>query len=271
MSEVKWIKIVTNIFDNKKIRIIESMPEGDSLIVVWLKLLILAGDVNDGGYVYFTKDIPYTDQMLSTLFNRPMATIQLALRTFEEFGMIEIFNDVIHVSNWERYQNVEGLERIREQTRVRVARFRENKRLQCNVTCNATVTDGNATDIDIDKEKEKDILSSKVEDVVSYLNQKTGKNFKASTKGTQKHIKARLAEGYSLEDFYNVIDIKCGQWLLDQKMSAYLRPETLFAPGHFEAYLNETPKKVRRKEPEVVIDPEAEARQKEWEAGFHDA
>jgi uncharacterized phage protein (TIGR02220 family) len=200
-----------------------------------------------------------------------MTTIQLALKTFEEFGMIETFNDIIHVSNWERYQNVEGMERIRLQTRARVAKYRETKRLQCNVTGNVTVTDGNATDKEEDKDKEKDIniLSSKVEDVVSYLNRKTGKSFRASTKGTQKHIKARLEEGYSLEDFYRVIDIKCKQWLSDQKMSAYLRPETLFAPGHFEAYLNEAPRKAKKPEPKV--DPEEEARQKAWEEGFHDA
>jgi len=68
-----------------------------------------------------------------------------------------------------------------------------------------------------------------------------------------------------------VIDVKCSQWLEDSKMSAYLRPETLFAPGHFEAYLNEAPKKVKEAEPEVIIDPEEEARQKAWEEGFHDA
>jgi predicted phage replisome organizer/uncharacterized phage protein (TIGR02220 family) len=273
MGEVKWIKIVTDIFNNKKIRIIESMPEGDAIIVIWFKLLMLAGNINEGGNVFFTRDIPYTDQMLSTLFNRPVTTVQLALKTFVEFNMIDIFDDIIHVSNWEKYQNVEGMEKIREQTRARVAKHRENKRLQCNVTCNATVTDSNAIDIDkdIDKEKDINILSSKVEDVVSYLNQKTGKSFRASTKGTQKHIKARLDEGYSVEDFYSVIDVKCSQWLEDSKMSAYLRPETLFAPGHFEAYLNEAPKKAKIKQPEVVIDPEEEARQKAWEEGFHDA
>lgn len=159
MANVKWIKIATDIFNNKKIRVIESMPEGDSIIVIWFKILMAAGIVNDEGNVYFTKEIPYTDQMLATVFNRPLTTIQLALRTFEEFGMIEIVNDVIHVSNWAKYQNVEGMERVREQTRLRVSRHRELKKMECNVTCNATVTQSNATDIeeerDIEKEKEK--------------------------------------------------------------------------------------------------------------------
>lgn len=158
MAEVKWIKIATDIFDNKKIKIIESMPDGDAIIVIWFKILMLAGNVNDGGSVYFTKDIPYTDQMLATVFNKPLSTIQLALNTFEKFGMIQVVDDIIHLSNWEKYQNVDGLEKIREQTRARVAKHREMKKLECNVTSNVTVTQCNATDIeeDIDIELDKD-------------------------------------------------------------------------------------------------------------------
>lgn len=143
MANVQWIKITTDIFDNRKIKQIENMPDGDALVVIWLKLLILAGNINDGGCVYFTKDIPFTDQLLATEFNRPIATIQLALTTFERFGMIEIVDDVIFVSNWERYQNIEGMDRIREQTRKRVAKHREKQRL---LQGNVTVTQGNATD-----------------------------------------------------------------------------------------------------------------------------
>lgn len=161
MAEVKWIKIATDIFDNKKIKIIESMPDGDAIIVIWFKILMLAGNVNDGGSVYFTKDIPYTDQMLSTVFNRPLSTIQLALNTFEKFGMIQVVDDVIQLSNWEKYQNVDGLEKIREQTRARVAKHREMKKLECNVTGNVTVTHGNATDIDIEEDIDIDIEKDK--------------------------------------------------------------------------------------------------------------
>jgi len=158
MADIKWIKITTDIFDNRKIRQIESMPDGDTIIVIWLKLLILAGDVNDSGLVYFTRDIPYTDQLLSTQFNRPLNTIQLALRTFQQFGMIDVVDDVICVSNWEKYQNIEAMDKIREQTRKRVAKHRELKRLEdSNAKCNVTVTQCNATEIDIEKDIEKDI------------------------------------------------------------------------------------------------------------------
>lgn len=249
MAEVKWIKIVTDIFDNKKIRIIESMPEGDTIIVVWFKILMLAGNVNDGGAVYFTKDIPYTEQMLATLFDRPLTTVQLALSTFEKFGMIEVVNDIIQVSNWERYQNVEGLERVRELTRARVNKYREAKRIECNVTRNVTVTQSNGTDIDIDKDKEnKSILSDKQKkqladnmtpitlDVVTYLNEKANTNFKPCTDKTKRCIKARVNEGFTLEDFKKVIDKKVNEWM-GTEFQQYLRPETLFGTK-FEGYLN---------------------------------
>lgn len=147
MAEVKWIKLATNVFNNRKIRLIESMPEGDTIIVIWFKLLMLAGEINDDGNIYFTKELAYTDQMLATVFDRPIATIQLALKTFEEFGMIEIIDNIIHVSNWEKYQNVAGLDRIKEQTRQRVARHREKRRIEQNIiTC--SYCGGKATGVD---------------------------------------------------------------------------------------------------------------------------
>ena len=130
MAEVEWIKLSTDIFGNRKIKQIEAMPDGDSLIIIWIKLIVLAGEINDGGCIYFTPEIPYTDQLLATQFNRPLATIQLALQTFRSFRMIDIEDDVIHITNWERYQNVERLDQIREQTRARVAKHREKKRLE---------------------------------------------------------------------------------------------------------------------------------------------
>ena len=75
------------------------------------------------------------------------------------------------------------------------------------------------------------------EEIVPYLNQKTGKNFKHTSKVTQRHIRARLAEGFTVSDFKQVIDNKCNDWLRDQKMKEYLRPETLFGTK-FESYLN---------------------------------
>lgn len=129
MAEVKWIKMATNIWDNRKIVQIESLPDGDTIIVIWLKLLCLAGTTNDSGMVYFTKEIPYTEQMLSTLFNRPLATIQFALKVFQEFEMISIIDDFLQISNWKKYQNIEGMDKIREQNRIRKQNQRERQKI----------------------------------------------------------------------------------------------------------------------------------------------
>lgn len=140
MAEIKWIKIVTDIFDNRKIRQIEVLPDGDTIIVIWFKLLCLAGIINDNGNIYITQEIPYTDETLATQFNRPLATIQLALRTFQSFGMVEIIDDMLKISNWENYQNIEGMEKVREQTRKRVQKYRERKKTELLGTGNVNVT-----------------------------------------------------------------------------------------------------------------------------------
>src|SRR5690606_13932590 len=128
VSEVKWIKLSTNMFEDEKIRLIESIPDADALLVIWIKLLAQAGKTNASGYIFLNENIPYTDEMLATIFNRPINTIRLALKTFQEFGMIEISdNHFINIINWEKHQNIAGLEKIREQTRKRVAKHREKK------------------------------------------------------------------------------------------------------------------------------------------------
>lgn len=135
--EIKWIKIVTDIFDDEKILLIESMPEADSIIVIWFKLLCLAGKTNNGGVLMLNDRIPYNDEMLATIFRRPINTVRMALDTFENFGMIERINNTVTIPNWEKHQNTEKLGDMKEQNRERQKRFREKqKRLACNVTHN---------------------------------------------------------------------------------------------------------------------------------------
>lgn len=128
-SDVKWIKIVTDIFDDEKIQIIEGMPEGDTLLVIWFKLICLAGKSNCNGYLYISDEIPYNEQMLISIFRRKEATIKLALQIFQQLKMIEIIDNVFFLSNFEKYQNVKALEELKEQNRLRVAKHRETKKL----------------------------------------------------------------------------------------------------------------------------------------------
>lgn len=167
MAEVKWIKLNVAMFDDDKIRIIETMPEADSILIIWVKLLTLAGKKNMNGYIFLTENIPYTDEMLAGLFNRPLPIVRLALETFSRFNMIN-YNEsqYLHITNWDKHQNIEGLDKIREQTKKRVAEYRERQKKlpspelsDCNATSNVTVTHGNATEIDKEEDKEKDNIS----------------------------------------------------------------------------------------------------------------
>lgn len=173
MSDVKWIKLSTNMFDDEKIKLIEKMPDADTILVVWIKLLTQAGKTNASGYIYLNESIPYTDEMMATIFNRPIGTIRLALETFKSFGMIEIDEkSFITISNWEKHQNIEGLEKIREQNRIRKQKERERKKLESpKKDSHETVTQSHATeeelelDKELDKEKEKESHSEKIKDL----------------------------------------------------------------------------------------------------------
>ena len=160
MAEIKWIKLCTDVFDDEKIMLIESMPDADSIIVLWFKLLCLAGKQNNGGVFMLNDRMLYNDEMLSAIFRRPLNLVRLALTTFENFGMIEIINNAYTIPNWEKHQSIDRLAEIKEQTRKRVAKCREKQRLLgCNATSNATVTECNAIEEEKEEDKEKDIHS----------------------------------------------------------------------------------------------------------------
>lgn len=129
MGEVKWIKIVTDIFDDEKILLIESLPEADSIIVIWFKLLCLAGKQNNSGVFVMSNGLAYTDKMLATIFRRKEATVSLALKTFEQFGMIEIINDAITIPNWSKHQTLDQLEERKEYMRNYMQKYREKQKL----------------------------------------------------------------------------------------------------------------------------------------------
>lgn len=159
MSSVKWIKINIDMFDDEKIKIIQAMPEGDSLLVVWIKLITLAGKTNDGGYIYIAENMPYTEEMLSTIMNKPINTIRLALSTFLSLKMIEEDTKGIYLINFEKHQSLDKMEKLKEQNRIRVAKYRDKKKqelLECNDDVTLHVMQSNGIDIDIDKDIDKD-------------------------------------------------------------------------------------------------------------------
>lgn len=128
MSEIKWIKIVTDVFDNEKIKFIEALPDGDTIIVIWFKLLCLAGKSNDCGAFMLTENIPYTDDMLVSYLGRKETTVKFAMQTFEQLGMIERYDSTTLIANWIKYQNVKGIEEIKEHNRQRKANQRARQK-----------------------------------------------------------------------------------------------------------------------------------------------
>lgn len=257
MADVKWIKITTSIFDDEKIKVIDSLPERDAIFVIWIKLLTLAGKCNGGGLVYLSETVPYTDEMLAAIFNRPVNVVRLALDIFRRFGMIDIFQDQkILIINWGKHQNIAGLEKIRIDTAARVSKYRERKRLEA---CNVTVTKCNDTESESESESDKeylrkDTLSGSADEtptshikkdenteeahkILDYLNAESGKHFRYTATNIRP-IKARMKEGFTFDDFKLVIDYKANTWGRDPKMSEYVRPLTLFGTK-FESYREE--------------------------------
>ena len=242
MTEVSWIKLKVGMFDDSKIKYIEALPERDTIITIWVKLLTLAGKYNEQGYIMLSENLPYNEEMLANEFNRPLNSIRLALQTFETLGMTEIVQGVIKISNWEKHQNIEGLEKIREQNRLRKQRQREKERLLPD--SHVKSRDGHATEEELEIEEEREEERDKTpplpyKNIIEHLNNKADKKYKHTTGKTQTLIKARFNEGFNEDDFIDVIDNMVKEWKGDNKMDRYLRPETLFGTK-FESYLNQT-------------------------------
>lgn len=239
MADVKWIKITTDVFDDEKILMIESMPSADSIIVIWFKLLAFAGRQNNDGVFLMSNRIAYTEEMLASIFRRDVNVVRLALNAFEQFGMIEIIDGVITIPNWNKHQTLDAYEKKKERDRLYQQERRAAQKALIEQSSDKSPDDKTTQSSDVvvsEEDKDKDIDKDIYKYIVEYLNQKAGTNYKASSKKTQTCIHARLAEGYTLDDFKTVVDKKCADWM-GTEWEKYIRPETLFGTK-FESYLN---------------------------------
>ena len=128
MSEVKWIKIVTDIFDDEKMYAIETLQDGMTIEVVWFKLLCLAGKCNENGFLTINNKFPYTDEMLAKIFRLDLGIVKRALETFQSLEMIEVVDNTYMVSNWLKYQSGDKLEDLRAKQRERQRQYRERQK-----------------------------------------------------------------------------------------------------------------------------------------------
>ena len=134
-DNVQWIKLKVGMFDGNSFKKIKRARIGgisyrDKLTAVWFELMDLAGKCNRDGYLIDNNEIPYhTYEDIATMLDRDEKEIELCMQFFINEKMVEIIDDIYCLTNFMQYQNQEGLEKIREQKRLRQARWRERKAL----------------------------------------------------------------------------------------------------------------------------------------------
>lgn len=158
MTEVKWIKIATDIFDDEKILLIESLPDSYAVITAWFKLLCLAGKQNNDGVFLMNDKIAYTDKMLATIFRMKESTVRLALDTFERFGMIQKIDGTITIPNWNKHQTLDAYEKKKARDRKYQAERRARQRALIRKSSDASIKESSDVAVS-DKEEDKDIYN----------------------------------------------------------------------------------------------------------------
>ena len=166
MAEVKWIKLTTDIFDDEKILLIESLPDSYAIITVWFKLLCLAGKQNNSGVFMMSNKIAYTDKMLATIFRMKESTVSMALQTFEQFGMIEIVDGVITIPNWDKHQSLDAYAKKKERDRLYQQERRNKQKLLASKKSSDESSDIAVSEEDKEEDKNKKKIRYKREPFV---------------------------------------------------------------------------------------------------------
>lgn len=210
MNGLKWIKICSDIFDDEKILMIESLPNADNIIVIWFKLLCLAGKSNNSGVFLMNDKIAYSDEMLAAIFRRDVKIVRMALKTFQDFAMVEIINDTVTIPNWSKYQTLDAYEKKKERDRIYQQNRRKKQKLLAEKSKKSSdksldpSVDVATLEEDIDKERDIDIdINTKV--FIEKWNS-LGLNKLINIKNKRlKSLKARVKE-YGIEKVMEAID-----------------------------------------------------------------
>lgn len=260
-NDVKWIRIKVDMFEGDSFkRVKRAEIDGvinfrDKLTAVWFELMLLAGKVNNNGY-FFNDEVSYnTYEDLAIMIDRTTKEVEMCVSWFIKNRMID--ENPFIITNFTKYQNNAGLEKIREQGRLRQQQFREKRKNtlilpQNDVTLHERygnalpLKDNNNSysyslkDLNNKPNTNNTIIKEHINIIIEYLNIKAKKRFKV-VESNAKFIRARFEEGYTVEDLKQVIDTKVADWL-DTEQAKYLRPETLFNATKFQSYINQKPK-----------------------------
>ena len=214
MADVKWIKLTTDMFDNRKIKHLRRLPDGNSIVLIWVMLLTMAGRCNSGGMIFLTENIPYTTKMLADELDFEETTVQLALQALVQLNMIVTNQGFFSIAGWDEYQNIEGMDKIRESKRLAQARWRaKQKELPSTSTVDSTVDSTRylVDDAEEDKEIEEELDNKKenitCQQVVDLYHSIciSFPSVRSLSDARKKAIKARL-KTYTLDDFRQVFE-----------------------------------------------------------------
>lgn len=216
MADVKWIKITTDMFDNRKIKHLRRLPDGNNIVLIWVMLLTMAGRCNSGGMIFLTENIPYTPKMLADELDFEENTVRLALEALERLGMVVMSNGCFTIAGWSEHQNIDGMDKIRESKRLAQARWRAKQKAlppAVDSTVDSTVDDERISvddaeeDIEEEREEEKERDKIDYKGIVAAFNSicVSFPSVKALSDARKKAIKARL-NTYSIDDFKTLFE-----------------------------------------------------------------
>ena len=225
-----WLQLKDDFFNSKEMKLMRKLPGGEEITIIYLKMMLVS--LSEQGKLYFEGLAEDLAEELSLIIDEDPEAIRLTLMFLTKKKLLTTSDN--YQFNLEQVPEMIGSETASAR---RVRKHRENqKALQCkpDVTkCNGDI------DIDIDIDKGQKPQSDVYEEIIKYLNEKTGSHFKPTSKSTQRLINGRLSENYTIEDFKYVIDVKTNEWKDNTKMSKYLTPDTLFNASKFEKYRNQ--------------------------------
>lgn len=242
MPDVKWIKLDVSMFDDEKIILIESMPDADEMIVIWIKLLCFAGKQNNRGVFVMNDSIPYTDEMLAIIFRREAAAVKRALAIFEEYGMITRADGIVAIPKWGKHQSLDQLESKREYMREYMAGYRQKQKQimsnadgKVNSKVNGKVN-VNPLDKDKEREKNKNIYSSHFEEFWDVYPRKSEKG------NAYRAYQARLKDGFTEAELLKAAEGYAEKCKKDGREQKYIKLGATFlaASTPFTDYLDDT-------------------------------
>lgn len=242
-----YIRLKDSFFDSDEMKVMESMKDGYLYGNILLKLYLRS--LKNNGCLMLNERIPYNAEMLATITGHQVGTVKQALTVFKDLGLIEVLDNgaiyMLDIQNFIGNGSSDG-DSKRANRRGIADKCPTNVRQMSTIVRDRDIDRVRERDRDKDRNKDRDKERDRdTENIISFLNSTTGSKYKASTDKTRKLIAARLAEGFTVDDFKTVISKKAKEWQ-GTDMAQYLRPETLFGTK-FEGYLNQPEVKNNRR------------------------